>query len=199
MKFKTLFWIGLSVILLFSCEERTDTSIIEIESQLISDIPIRSVISENSQLKSNSALNYSFTGSCIFCLKHNDDLKNCQNNILCVKPGSGAVLSFNGIMEGDEIYSLLLEWGYQNKLGDDYEMQEPIVLLSAGNTLKNGQFDVNLDEVVFPLINGLSYYPGCSFMVKIMGNSNFEITSVANLKIPIIVETESFTPRFTLF
>lgn len=126
MKLKTLFWIGLSVILLFSCEERTDISIVEIEFQLVSDIQIRSVISENPQLKTNLTLNYSFTGSCIFCLKHNDDLKNCRNNIVCIKPSG-------------------------------------------------------------------------SFIIKIRGNSNFEITSVANLKIPIIVETESFTPRFTVF
>ncbi len=199
MKIKPLFWIGLSIILLFSCEERTDTTIVEIESQLIADIPISSVTSEDSQLKSNSTLNYSFTGSCIFCLKHNDDLKDCQNNISCVKPGNGAVLSFTGILGGNEINTLLLEWGYQNKLGDDYEMQEPIVLLSDENTLKNGKFDINLDEVVFPLINGLSDYPGCSFIIKLMGTSNFEISTTAKLKIPIIVETESFTPRFTVF
>ena len=199
MKIKTFFWIGLFLILLFSCEERADTTIVEIESQLIADIPILSIISENSQLKSSSILNYSFTGSCIFCLKHNEDLKNCQNNILCVKPDNGAVLSFAGIMEGNEINTLLLEWGYQNSLGNDYIMQDPIDLLSSVNMLKNGRFDINLDEVVFPLIDGLSDYPGCSFMVKLNGNSNFEITSNAELKIPIVVESQSFTPRFTLF
>ena len=86
IKFKTLFWIGLSVILLFSCEKRTDTTIVEIESELIADIPITSAILEDSQLKSSSSINYSFTGSCTFCLKHNDDLKNCQNNISALNP-----------------------------------------------------------------------------------------------------------------
>lgn len=199
MKFKTLFWIGLSIILLFSCEKRTDTTFVDIESELIADIPITSAMLEDSQLKSSSSINYSFTGTCIFCLKHNDDLKNCQNNILCVKSGSGALLSFTGINEGDEINTLFLEWGYQNKLGGDYDMQNPIDLLTTGNTSKNGSFDVNLDEVVFPLINGLSDYPGCSFRINIMGNSNFRISTTAKLKIPIIVETESYTPRFTVF
>jgi hypothetical protein len=199
MKLKVLFWVGLCVILLLSCEKRTDTTIVEIESNLIADIPITSVVLEDLRLKSNSTINYSFTGTCILCLKHNDDLKNCQNNILCVKSGSGAMLSFTDFMEGDKINSLILEWGYQNELAGDYEMQNPIDLLSTGNKLKNGSFDINLDEVVLPLINGLSDYPGCSFMIKIIGNSNFEITSAANLKIPIIVETESFTPRFTVF
>ena len=199
MKFKTLLWVGLCVILLFSCEEIPNTTIVEIESQLVSDIPIKSVISENPQLISNSTINYSFTGTCTFCLKHNDDLKNCQNNIVCVKLGNGAILSFTGIMEGDEINSLLLEWGYQNELVGDYEMQDPIDLLSTGNILKNGSFEVNLDEVVFPLINSLSDYPGCSFRINILGNSNFKISTSAKLKIPIVVETESFTPRFSVF
>jgi hypothetical protein len=102
-------------------------------------------------------------------------------------------------MEGVKINSLLLEWGYQKELAGDYEMQNPINLLSTGNKLKNGSFDVNLDEVVLPLINGLSDYPGCSFIIQIKGNSNFKISTAANLKIPIIVETESFTPRYTVF
>ncbi|NOR74538.1 MAG: hypothetical protein GQ525_05215 [Draconibacterium sp.] len=199
MKTKTFFWIGLFIILLFSCEKRTDTSIVEIESQLIADIPILSIVSESSQLKSSSVLNYSFTGSCTFCLKHNEDLKNCQNNILCVKPGNGAILSFEEIMEDDKINTLFLEWGYQNSIGDDYAMQDPIDLLASVNMLKNGQFDINLDEVLFPFIDGLSNYPGCSFMIKLNGNSNFEITNNAELKIPIVVESHSFTPRFTLF
>ena len=199
MKFKTIFWIGLSIILLFSCEKRTDTTIVEIESELIANIPIISKSSEGLQLKTNLSLNYSFTGFCTFCLKQNDDLKNCQNNILCVKSSNGAVLTFTEIVEGNEINSLLLEWGYQNELGGDYNMQEPIDLLYGGNILKNGQFNINLDEVVFPLIDGLSNYSGCSFRINIMGNSNFKISTTAKLKIPIIVESESFTPRFTVF
>ena len=79
MKQLKLLWIGLSVILLFSCEERINTT--TIESELNANIQLTSQLSENSQLKTNSTSSYSFTGTCTFCLKDNDNFKYCTNNI----------------------------------------------------------------------------------------------------------------------
>jgi hypothetical protein len=77
-------------------------------------------------------------------------------------------------------------------------MFDSIDLLSVTNTLKDEIFAVNLDEAIIQLINSINSQES-SIIVKITGNSNFNLNSIAKLEIPVIVVSETITPRFELF
>jgi hypothetical protein len=77
-------------------------------------------------------------------------------------------------------------------------MFDSIDLLSVTNTLKDEIFAVNLDDAIIQLINSINSQES-SIIVKITGNSNFNLNSIAKLEIPVIVVSETITPRFELF
>ena len=199
MKNNFLILTGIFLIPLFSCEDRSERSVDEIETKVIIDIPIiaESFNDEKSGL-SNLEIDYTFSGENSYSVASMAESEKRILNIQKVKPVGGTVLSISGIKEDNEIYSLRLEWGYKPAAGSDFVMLDTIDLLSIKNTLKDEILSVNLDEAIIQLINTINSQES-SIKVKITGSSNFNINSIAKLEIPVIVVSESITPRFELF
>jgi hypothetical protein len=199
MKNNILILTVIFLIPILSCQEKSERSLVETETNVIIDIPIiaESVGDEKSGL-SILPIDYSFSGENSYSVSNIADSEKGILKIQKVKPVSGTVLSISGIKEANEIYSLRLEWGYKSSAGKDYIMFESIDLLSINNTLKDEIFSVNLDEAIVQLINSINSQES-SIIVKITGNSNFNLNSIAKLEIPVIVVSETITPRFELF
>lgn len=199
MKKYTFLFIGTVLISLFSCQEKSDRSYVETKTNLDIEIPI---VEENTHgTKSNmnnSNIDYSFSGEGTYAAssfaRSEDEVYNVQN----IRPDIGSELSFSGIKESDEFYSLVLEWGYKS-LGDkDYVMQAPINLLSFDNMIKEGNFVVNMDEVLPKMLNN-NVNSDYSFKFKIKGSSNFVIDGMAKWKVPVILQSEALSAHFELF
>lgn len=199
MKNNILLLTGIFLIPLLSCQDKSERSVVEIETNMIIDIPIiaESFNDEKSGLNSLE-IDYSFSGENSYAVASLAESENGIFNIQKVKPVAGTVLSISGINENNEIYSLRLEWGYKSSAGNDYMMFDSIDLLSINYKLKDELLVVNLDEAIIQLINSINSQES-SIMVKITGNSNFNLTSIAKLEIPVIVVSETITPRFELF
>jgi hypothetical protein len=199
MKNNIIILTGIFLIPLFSCQDNSEKFLVETETNVIIDIPIiaKSVTDVKSGL-SILSIDYSFSGENSYSVSNIADSEKGILKIQKVKPVSGTVLSISGIKEADEIYSLRLEWGYKSSAGNDYIMFESIDLLSIKNTLKDEIFSVNLDEAIVQLINSINSQES-SIIVKITGNSNFNLNGIAKLEIPVIVVAETITPRFELF
>ena len=199
MKNNILILTGIFLIPLLSCQDKSEKSLVETETNVIIDIPIiaESVNDEKSGLRI-LPIDYSFSGENTYSVAGITESQKGILKIQKVKPVSGTVLSISGIKEANEIYSLRLEWGYQSSAGNDYNMFDAIDLLSIKTTLKDETLSVNLDEAIIQLINSINSRES-SIIVKITGNSNFKISSIAKLEIPVIVISETITPRFELF
>ncbi len=199
MKNNILLLTGMVLIPLLSCQDKSERSFAEIETNVIIDIPIiaESFNDEKSGLNTRE-IDYSFSGENSYAVASMAESEKGIFNIQKVKPVAGTVLSISGIKENSEIYSLRLEWGYKSSAGNDYIMFDSIDLLSVKNTLKDEIFAVNLDEAIIQLINSINSQES-SIIVKITGNSNFNLNSIAKLEIPVIVVSETITPRFELF
>lgn len=194
MKLKTMLLIGLFIIPLFSCNEKSEVNITETKTQLLVEIPISN---EMPQLKNtNSIANNHFTGSCTFCLADSESFKACAN-ILRISSEKGCVLSLSGIETYDDLKSLQLEWGYGEKNAEQFKMQIPIDLMFEELILINGRVDVNMDEIISPLIENMNLCPETKFKIDITGISEPALS--AELKIPIVIESGNVTPHFTLF
>lgn len=200
MKLNVFLLVGLFLIPLFSCQEKSESSFVEIETSLNMDIPIIAEVFDNTKSGlNNSEIDYSFAGESTYSPASLANSEKEIYNIKKIRPNTGTILKFPGIKEGNEIYSLLLEWGYKSSTGEDYIMQEPIDLLSLENMVKDEIFTVNLDNALNQLINNIDSNHNKSFKINIKGKSNFNINSIAKLEIPVIVESETFNTRFELY
>jgi hypothetical protein len=153
----------------------------------------------SNQLKSNQMESYEFSGYATFCLAKKDNVQNCPNNILKVMPGTGAVLSIPVQAENQSISDLVITWGYASKGSQHYNMQPPIELMKNEADLKNGLLDFNLDHVLLPLINNMNLSPDNYFKIVINGKTEFELNLTATMEVPIIVEHENLSIRFSVF
>ena len=199
MKNNILILTAIFLIPLFSCEDRSERSFVEIETNVIIDIPIiAESFNDEKSVSITLDKGYSFSGENLYSVASIAESEKRILNIQKVKPVAGTVLSISGIKEDHEIYSLRLEWGYKPAAGSDFVMLDTIDLLSIKSTLKDEIFSVKLDEAVIKLIKSINS-PDSSIKVKITGNSNFNINSIAKLQIPVIVVSETITPRFELF
>lgn len=194
MKLKTLLLIGLFVIPLFSCEEKSEVNITQTQAELLLEIPISNEIS---QLKSiNFGTNNTFTGTCSFCLADSENLNDCSN-ILRISLENGCVLSFFGIEACEQMKTCELEWGFCEKNSDQFKMQIPIDLKPADFSYSNGKVNVNLDTAFLPLIKNMSTNPNRNFKISVKGVSELPLS--AQLFIPIVIESGNISPRFSLF
>lgn len=200
MKFTTFLFIGILCISFSSCNKEIERSYTEFETLLNVDIPLIST-SSSDDLKSVVGVSeheflFSGTNDYMFTdlMKASGGIKNIHN----LKSLNGSVLSMPGIEEGHTISSLLLHWGYKTLGGVDFIMKEPIDLMSLNYALKNGIFEVNIDDAINQLIGEIEN-PDVTIKFSISGKSDFNLSSTANLHIPIIVESEITTPRFELF
>ncbi len=164
------------------------------------DVPISldATMVENTFATKSPIDQFSFDGISTFCLAKSDKVKKCPGNVSGVIPGQGAELRFEEMGEYHQISSLMLEWGYCPAGNFDFQLQSAVQLLPPGEILNQGQFSINLDEVLAPIIQKLDSNPGMYILIKISGTSNFDINFDAKLKIPVVVETELTSPRFTL-
>lgn len=199
MKIYTLLLVGILLITLFSCQERNDTTYIETKTDLKIDIPI--VTGSSSESKSNlniTKVYYSFSGTGSYSASSFASLDEDVYNIQSIRPENGSELSFSGINESDEIYTLELEWGYKTSGSEDYAMQAPINLLSFKYAIENGIFTLNMDDVLAQMLNE-EINQNYAFKLIITGSSSFNINTVAKLEIPVTVESEALTTHFELF
>ena len=197
MKLRKLFWIGMVLIPLLACEDVEET--LETATELNVPIPLEATLVENTfSTKSSPIDQFKFEGIASFCLANKDKVKNCPGNIIRIVPGNGAELIFDGLGEYQQISSLTLEWGYCPAGSIDFHLQEPVEILPPGELINQAYFSLNLDEVLEPVIQKMNTNPKMFIMVKISGNSNFDISLDAQLKVPMIVQSEMTSPRFTL-
>lgn len=197
---KTLHLLCVSLLLTFliSCEE-AETNF-ETNAELLVEVPLDAWHQEGALVsKSNAASSmFMFRGSTSFCLASKDHLKNCPGTVLGVAPGSGSQLIFNGLEDGDEIQTLTIVWGYTPVGSLDFQMQNPVDLLVEGQSLTANEFNVNLDAFLQPIIQKMDANPRTLIFVSVYGYSNFEISVHADLKVPVVVESDIASPRFTL-
>uniref|UniRef100_UPI003217AEB0 hypothetical protein n=1 Tax=uncultured Draconibacterium sp. TaxID=1573823 RepID=UPI003217AEB0 len=191
MKLRKLFWIGVVLLPLLACNDPDTT--VETEANLQFIIPLSSIGLQTEAVNET----YSFSGFATFCLANKDNAQNCPDNILRVTPGTGSVLTFSNL-SGD-ISELKMEWGFDNA-GDSgtYNMQGETDLMLPEQVPANGNLSISLDEVLSPLISQVDSNPNSYIKLMIKGNSNFQLTSIAQMKIPIIVKHEVSPIRFTL-
>jgi len=200
MKLTTFLLIGILFISLASCNKETEISYSEFETLLNVDIPLLSTTNSD-DLKSGASISehqFLFSGTYDYSF---NEIKNSSGGITHVhgvKSLNGSVLSVPGIDDGNAINSLLLHWGYKTDISADFMMKEPVNLLSLNYTLENGTFQVNIDEAIIQLIDEIEN-PDVTIKFSISGTSYFNLSSTANLQIPLIVESEVNAPRFELF
>lgn len=179
---------------LFACNEKSEVIITKTKAELVLDIPITN---DNLLLKNTkSVVNNQFSGTCIFCLSDSKSFKNCTD-ILRISCEKGCVLSFSGVEDFYDLKDLELRWGYKEENSDEFKMQFPINLMLAESISINGKTEINMDEVITPLLRNMNFCPKNNYKIEIYGASELPVT--AKIKIPIVVESGKLTSQFTLF
>ncbi|WP_233376444.1 hypothetical protein [Maribellus sp. CM-23] len=189
----------MGVLLMFtiSCE-KAETNL-ETDAELLVEVPLDAwQMDEGVVAKSTAVEAYMFRGNTSFCLANKDNLVNCPGAVLGVAPGSGSQLIFNGLEGANEIQSLTIVWGYAAVGSLDIHMQEPVELLGEGQSLTAAEFSLDLDDFLQPVIQKMDSNPRNLIFISVYGYSNFEITVHADLKVPVVVESDLSSPRFTL-
>jgi hypothetical protein len=188
---------GLILIAFISCENKDESSVVERKTNLVINIPI---VTADIKSGLNSLGNdYSFSGAGTFSPKNIDKTENENSNFQKIEPQDGSVLSIPGVNTGDEILILTMEWGYKSLADDNYNLQDPVDLLSFEYTIKNNVLVVDMDEALVHLIHKIANDNESSIQIMITGKSSFDMNCIANLEIPVIVESQQITPRFELF
>ncbi|MCE4563302.1 hypothetical protein INQ51_03170 [Maribellus sp. CM-23] len=197
MKILNLLWMGVLLMFTISCE-KAETNL-ETDAELLVEVPLDAwQMDEGVVAKSTAVEAYMFRGNTSFCLANKDNLVNCPGAVLGVAPGSGSQLIFNGLEGANEIQSLTIVWGYAAVGSLDIHMQEPVELLGEGQSLTAAEFSLDLDDFLQPVIQKMDSNPRNLIFISVYGYSNFEITVHADLKVPVVVESDLSSPRFTL-
>lgn len=192
MKLKNLILFGVLLLPLFACDDaNTDYTT---ETKLIVDIPTKSYLANLSE----SAETYHFDGIGIFCLSYSNELKKCPGNVVQIIPGVGSTISFEALQNNETIEELQLIISYKIQGDDNYQQIHSVDLLQAGKLLNSDTNTLELDDVLAPLINRLNENPRYLISIEIKGLANFNLSSNAQFEIPLIIESEYNSPRFTL-
>ncbi len=200
MKQLSILLVGLILTFFWSCKESHENSIIEISTKIELEIELVAEMSNQIPLKAvQIEENYTFYGSGSFCLANNEELGNLVCDIQNVRSGSGCMLSISGMEQGNTINTLQLIWDSKTPDETDFDMQNTIDITSLLPLPENGVIEINLTEVLHPLVNCIDNNPDCMYRLDIQGTSNFELTSMAKLKIPLVVENKLYPVKFTLF
>jgi len=110
---------------------------------------------------------------------------------------AGKILIQTQEAEDFEIGELQLEWGFKHRNLNEYSMQIPINLSNTDMIFNDQNIEISLDEVILPLVKCLRPGPENSIKIKVSGNSNIDLDPVAQIKIPMLIETGSFSIRFS--
>ncbi|WP_372651244.1 hypothetical protein [Draconibacterium sp.] len=192
MKLKNLILLGVLLLPLFACND-ADTDYTT-ETKLIIDIPTKSYLVDLSE----SPETYHFDGVGIFCLGYSDELKKCPGDVVQIIPGAGSTISFEALQNSETIEKLQLVIAYKTQGDDDYQQIHSVNLLQDGSFLNSATHSLVLDDVLAPLINRLNENPRYFISIEINGLANFKLSSDAQFIIPLIIESEYNSPRFTL-
>lgn len=200
MKLKKMILALLFFLPLFSCEKSDEINTMEITTDIVVDIAVSSEISESLLLKSYGGdIEYLFSGTGTFCLANNKDIGENACEILSVKPGTGCTLTFSGVTNETRIFSLLIRWDSKPKDSEEFEMQKVIDITSLVGNHENGSFEIDLSNTIIPLVNCFDTNPECMYRIDVIGTSDTNISTMAKLKIPLVVETNVYSTRFSLY
>ena len=192
MKLKNLILLGVLFLPLFACDDaNTDYTT---ETKLIVDIPTKSYVANLSE----SAETYHFDGIGVFCLGYSDNFKECPGDVVQINPGEGSTISFEALQNNETIEELQLVISYKTQGDDDYQQIHAVDLLQGGNFLSGDTHSLVLDDILTPLINRLNENPRFLISIEINGLANFELSSNAQVTVPLVIESEYNSPRFTL-
>jgi hypothetical protein len=144
-------------------------------------------------------LDYSFSGESTYSASTIVANSDGVNEIQAIKPDKEPILQIPGIVEGGQISSLKLIWGYRISENENFILQEPIDLSSKEIKVKEGTYIINMGESLYSLISKLNSNQSYSIKVMVSGSSNFHLSGNALLNIPVIVETSTYNVRFELF
>lgn len=200
MKPGKLFLALLFLLPLFSCDKSDEISTLEITTDIVVDIAVNSELWDSPLLKSNDyEAGYYFSGTGIFCLASNKDLGKSACEIQSVKPGTGCTLNISEIIDETKIFCLLLRWDSKPKDSEEFDMQKEIDITSLVKEPVNGSIEIDLANTIIPLVNCFDTNPECMYRIDVAGSSNTNITTTAKLRIPLVVETNVYSTRFSLF
>lgn len=186
-------------IFLSSCTEKSEHVYNKVDANLKIDILISAIDSDAS--KSEAILpvrEIPFSGTSDLRLSEIIKPARETRTIQSVTPAHGAILSISEIVDENEITSLQFNWGFKALNEMDYSMMESIDLLAMDHQITDGVFKFNFDEVADLLIDKINK-ADMMLRFNITGNSNSNLNGIANLEIPVVIETEVFSPRFELF
>lgn len=198
MKNLSLLCLSVLFIFLISCEK--DDTNQETNAELLVEVPMNAWQVEDAFVSKSTTTStmFMFRGNTSFCLANKDNLNNCPGTVLGVAPGNGSQLIFNGLEGANEIQSLTVVWGYMSAGSIDVHMQDPVELLAEGQSLTANEFSLSLDEFLQPVIQKMDTNPRTLIFISVYGYSNFEVSVHADLKVPVVVESDVASPRFTL-
>lgn len=196
----TMYIITCSLFVLFSaCGKNSDTYFNKVETKLKVDIPVSGTISDdlNADMLVQDA-GIPFSGTIDYQLSEIIDPSDKIMVIHSIKPVNGSTFSIRQIKNRDEISSLHFSWGYKAINDADYIMLESIDFLSSDYSIVDDVLEFNLNKITNLSINGIN---NSDIMIRfnIKGNCNKSLSDIANLEIPVIIETEFYSPRFELF
>nr|WP_319270298.1 hypothetical protein [uncultured Draconibacterium sp.] len=192
MKLKKLLLLGVLFLPLLACND-ADTSYLT-ETTLVVDIPTKSYLSEINQTSET----YKFDGIGVFCLGYSQDLKECPGDVVQINPGNGSSISFNTLQNNETIKELELTISFKTQGDDSFQALHSVVLLQDGNELSGETHSLVLDDVLAPLISQLNVNPRYFISIEIKGLANFSHSSDAQFTVPLVIESEYNSPRFTL-
>lgn len=200
MKKYTLLLVGTLLFSVFSCQEKTEHTFIETKTILYIDIPIISKTSADRTGLNliNSKEYYSFFGEGSYSATQLVNSEEEMYNVQHIRPEQNSDLSISGIKENDLINNLVLEWGYKTSDDKDFVMQEPVNLLLFKNTISNGRFVVNIDEVLAKMFKN-NVNRNHTLKIQITGSLNKDFTGNAIIEVPVTVQSELITARYELF
>ncbi len=194
-----LFTSSLLIILASSCNKNNESFYSATETKLSIEIPISVINSADSKselLQQNKDI--PFSGTIDYRLYDIINPLSGIRNIRSITAVDGSVFAISQIVDGSEINSLNFNWGYKSLNDADYFMMEPIDLLSVNHQFADGGFELSFDGIANVLLDEIKD-SNIMLRFEITGNSNNDVNGTANLEVPVIIESEVISPRFTLF
>ena len=198
MKWTVYLLVGSLFFVLTSCNEVSDGTLSSVKTSLTVYVPFTTGNMDN--LKSSGSVSnhfYTFSGEQVFTPKNiQTDLG--ASNYKNFKPLEGAKLSLPNVLNVEELHSLILEWSYETTPGN-YTLPSSIDLLVLKHSQKEGNLEVSLGNSLSQMIETMGSNYNTSYKILIKGNSNLNLSGIANLEIPLILESDFSGPRLELW
>ena len=200
MKYNLPFLTVLCLIFLSSCNTSDEKIYNESETKLIIEIPVISGESVGEKSTGDhSKAEHPFAGSEFYSPEDMANRETVAVRIHHIASVSSPVLSIPGISDDREILTLSLEWGFPAVENGDYLVQETIDLSAFEYTFSEGIYRINMNNALNQMINRMNEDKDKIFKISISGSATLNLNGFASLEIPVMVTSETFTPRYSLF